>query len=144
MTNIKITDTGCWEYQGARNRDGYGTVGSGIRSRSMLAHRKAYKLKFGEIPKGLCVCHKCDNPPCINPDHLFLGSMKDNMQDMVRKGRSANGGVNQNTNKTHCKSGHLLDGDNLYLHIDKDSKPHRRCKVCIRKAKLKHRAKNAE
>ncbi len=71
----------CWIWQGVRSHRGYGRWGSGY------AHRKAYVLFKSKIPKGLFVLHKCDNPPCVNPNHLFLGTIKDNNRDMDRKGR---------------------------------------------------------
>lgn len=83
--------SGCWEWTGSK-RNGYGrlTVGSRIDGtrRSVSAHRMSYELNFGEIPDGMEVCHKCDNPCCINPDHLFLGTRKDNADDRERKGRN--------------------------------------------------------
>jgi HNH endonuclease len=89
-----ITASGCWEWKGARNSFGYGTVG--IRDRilglhqSWLAHRLSYATFIGAIPPGLNVLHRCDNPPCINPLHLFLGTDADNHADMIRKGRQRN------------------------------------------------------
>lgn len=71
----------CWEWLAGVGGDGYGKFKNG------LAHRFAWELSFGNIPKGNYVCHKCDNPPCCNPEHLFLGEQIDNMRDMVSKGR---------------------------------------------------------
>jgi len=71
----------CWEWLASTHKDGYG------RFRNGLAHRVSWKLSKGEIPQGMYVCHRCDNPLCCNPSHLFLGTQADNMSDMVNKGR---------------------------------------------------------
>jgi hypothetical protein len=84
---------GCWEWQGHRDKKGYGRIQAG-RELPMPAHRASYILNVGPIPDDgteWCVCHRCDNPPCVRPDHLFLGTDKDNHDDMVRKGRHAHG-----------------------------------------------------
>ena len=75
----------CWEWQGSRDDKGYGTMWNGFAYDRV--HRFAWYLKFGIIPRGLFVLHRCDNPPCIRPSHLFLGEHQDNMNDMVQKGR---------------------------------------------------------
>lgn len=77
---------GCWLWRGALFSNGYGQVsrtGGGIG-----AHRVSWFLAYGPIPDGLFVCHRCDNPPCVNPDHLFLGTAKDNRLDMMSKGKT--------------------------------------------------------
>lgn len=78
----KVDKSGdCWNWLGHIDKCGYGKFWN------YLAHRFSWVDSFGEIPDGMYVCHKCDNPRCVNPDHLFLGTQKDNMDDMVKKGR---------------------------------------------------------
>ena len=81
----------CWEWQGCRFSNGYGRFTTRAPYKQNLAHRFAYILTFGEIPYNLMVLHKCDNPPCVRPDHLFLGTCQDNANDRVNKGRSLKG-----------------------------------------------------
>lgn len=82
-----VTTSGCWEWNGKRDLDGYGTV---TRSRRPYrAHRLAYEQWVGSIPDGHVICHRCDNPPCINPDHLFTGTPRDNSHDASGKDRLA-------------------------------------------------------
>ena len=80
----------CWPWKGARNPNGYPIIHLGGKgSSTTLAARVAYKAFIGPIPDGMQVCHTCDNPPCMNPLHWFLGTPQDNSDDMVSKGRSA-------------------------------------------------------
>lgn len=80
---------GCWAWSGSKDGKGYGVISSrnGSKSSPEKAHRVSYEKNFGSIPFGMLVCHKCDNPECTNPDHLFIGTQKDNMQDCSKKGR---------------------------------------------------------
>lgn len=77
----------CWEYKEYRNQDGYGVITT-VGDKKILTHRVAFMSKNGIIPDGMRILHKCDNPPCCNPNHLFLGTQADNVRDMHQKGRA--------------------------------------------------------
>jgi hypothetical protein len=81
----------CWEWQGYRDRMGYGQVGMSGPRRNEYAHRVAWMIVNGPIPDRMCVLHRCDNPACCNPAHHFLGTRSENMADKVRKGRQHRG-----------------------------------------------------
>lgn len=85
LSNYKVSESGCWEFQGCLMPSGYSKIGKGHKT--YLGHRLAWIESNGEIPEGLCVLHRCDNRKCINPAHLFLGTKQDNTDDMIRKGR---------------------------------------------------------
>ena len=116
LSKVNKTDN-CWIYTGGINKVGYGIYA--IKRKSHNAHRVSYTLFKGEIPEGMLVCHTCDNKACVNPEHLFLGTAKDNTQDMIKKGRQCH------ARKTHCVNGHELAGDNILIYGN-----HRKCKLC--------------
>lgn len=84
----KKEENECWEWIGGRDDHGYGNFQLGPKC-CVKAHRFSYDLNVGEIPHGLMILHKCDNPTCVNPNHLMMGTMKDNVHDMLAKGRDA-------------------------------------------------------
>lgn len=90
----KIVCSGCWIWTAAKMPKGYGQMKLPKTRKQEYAHRLAYMIHFGEIPDGKHVCHKCDNPSCVNPDHLFLGTAWDNLNDMKIKGRHLYGEKN--------------------------------------------------
>lgn len=93
MSYATKQDTGCWEWSGLRMPKGYGRFGWSSTRGMLLAHRCSWMIFRGDLPSNLCVCHKCDNPPCVNPEHLFLGTKSDNTQDMLSKGRAKKSGM---------------------------------------------------
>lgn len=103
----------CWLWLGSRNYKGYGLY------RSFKAHRVAWLLTFGDIPNGLCVCHACDNPPCVNPSHLWLGTHQANATDKMRKGRYVASLGERHGTKTHPESVARGDRNSARLHPDK-------------------------
>jgi hypothetical protein len=110
---------------------GYGTLYA--EGRHQGAHRLAWELANGRaIPAGLFICHRCDNPLCVNPDHLFLGTHTDNMRDMIAKGRARGWDI------THCPRGHAYDEANTHWY-----RGHRFCRACNRAAALRLKRRKA-
>lgn len=80
---------GCWEWTGTRRPDGYGVHWNG--SRQVRAHRRSWEMANGPLPEGAVIRHSCDNPPCVRPDHLAIGTQQDNLADMTSRGRRVRG-----------------------------------------------------
>jgi HNH endonuclease len=106
LSKVIRTEHGCWLWIGAKVPKGYGQFKIG--EKVYRAHRVAYELFKEEVPEGMFVLHSCDNPSCVNPDHLFVGTNSDNIQDSFDKGRSSNVG--------ELHPGHKLTEDDV-LHI---------------------------
>ena len=84
--SYKVSENGCWEWQGSLTNKGYGRIRNGSKNK-VAAHRISYMLYIGTLENNLNVLHKCDNPKCVNPMHLFKGTQSDNVIDMYNKGR---------------------------------------------------------
>lgn len=109
--------SGCHLWLAYLDKDGYGRFE--VERKKWMAHRFSWTLNCGEIPKGMHVLHHCDNPTCINPNHLYVGTRKQNMQDCLARKR------NHCANKTHCPKGHPYSEENTYKY-----KSNRICKTC--------------
>lgn len=84
---VQIPEAGCWIFIGSLDTSGYGLIGIGGSGNIAKAHRVAYEMACGEIPEGMQICHRCDVRCCVNPHHLFIGTLQDNMDDRDTKGR---------------------------------------------------------
>jgi hypothetical protein len=146
-----VTPDGCWEWQGTRSALGYGQADPRhyglpdefprhIRRNGQhraLTHRISYWQNIGPIPEGKIVRHTCDNPPCVNPAHLLVGTRHDNAQDRVDRRRTYLG----RSNRTVCRKGeHPLSGENLRIK-DTQGRTIRVCRACERESQRRRRRK---
>lgn len=127
--NRCLIGDGCWEWTGGTTSYGYGVMS--FQNHTVGAHRLAWEAWHEQlVPAGLYVLHHCDNPPCIRPDHLYVGTPSENMFDKVAKGR------HPGRAKTHCKWGHSFED---HAWIDKNGR--RCCRICLNRRQQAYRGK---
>lgn len=123
LSRIEVNENGCWVWQGWCNPMwGYGFMC--FRNKNWRVHCLVWELTRGEIPKGMVIRHKCDNPPCCNPFHLEIGTHRDNVHDRMRRGRD------HHSNLTHCPRGHSYEEHGARYGKSR----FRSCRVCVRAA----------
>ena len=126
---VNKTDS-CWLWTGALSSRGYGSFG--VNGKTTAAHRYSYQIHTGQIPKGFVICHTCDTPSCVNPDHLWAGPQSENMKDMFNKNRQGT----SNRRKDACKKGHSFEEFEPLVYIKRQGrqfgKEYRICKECKR------------
>ena len=115
---VNKTET-CWLWTGGKRPFGYGFIW--YEGRNLSVHRLSFEMHHGPIPEGMVVCHRCDVPSCLNPDHLFLGSQSVNVTDCVQKNRHAE------ARRTHCPAGHEYTEANTY---QTPGRLDRNCRAC--------------
>jgi hypothetical protein len=127
--------TGCWLWTGQTDKHGYGQYRLFAKDKWHKAHRESLKAFKQVNLDGLGALHTCDNKTCVNPDHLYAGSQKDNVRDMINRGRNKNGSVK----KQFCQKGHELTDENRLNHAINNG-----CKICHKNRQAKYREiKNA-
>lgn len=131
-----VPESGCWIWMRALNGHGYPQMH--LRGKQVRVHRVSYEAFVGPIPDGCFICHRCDTPACVNPNHLFAGTNSDNLLDAVAKRRQ------WQSSKTHCLSGHEFTPRNTYIGIRRNGSTMRVCRECKRIAQQRLRDKRKE
>jgi len=128
----KVTKTdGCWMWGGVKTLKGYGIirVGGRVDPKNLRAHRISWLLHNGPVPRGLMVCHHCDNPSCVRPDHLFVGTAVDNVHDSIKKGRFCRGWICKK--QDFCQRGHRMVDPNIRYDRSRNGTMKRKCRACV-------------
>lgn len=118
-------EAGCWIWNGRKDKYGYGLIDD-VRGVPVFVHRVAYGKWVSAIPDGKVIMHSCDNPPCINPSHMRIGTQEENLREVSDKGRT------KNQKKTHCIRGHEFTPENTYWRTSANGRPGRKCIECGR------------
>ena len=130
----------CWIWTASKNSlSGYGKFNAGEKKYNS-AHRYSYFIHKGAIPDGMFVCHVCDNPPCVNPNHLWVGTASENTIDMLSKGRrpartKGHKHTEQYKLQQFCKNGHEKTPENTYIHTRPNGYSIRHCKICRKQSR---------
>ena len=136
--SFPITESGCWIWMSKPEGFGYGQIYINYNGKNTKyrTHRLSYEIFTHQIPVGMHVLHECDEPSCVNPHHLFLGTQGDNNRDMHKKGRFVSG----SKKRTHCPKGHEYSQNNTYI----TKEGHRNCRMCGRISQEKYRWRKNE
>lgn len=135
--SIPEPNSGCTLWFGPTDRCGYGQLM--VHGRARRATHLSLEQDGRAVPRGMCACHKCDTPACINPDHLFVGTQADNLADMRAKGRhnysglgGHGSGASGSLMQAHCRNGHELTSETLVYRKPQAGRtaPHRECRIC--------------
>jgi hypothetical protein len=125
---IPVPEAGCWLWLGSTTHKGYGRIHK--KGRLITAHRAALIARGAVLKPGMMVCHKCDTPSCVNPDHLYIGTLVENTRDRVERGRGW-----RRSSQTHCKRGHEFTPENTRSYLMSTGYVARYCRTCERARK---------